>query len=225
MRSTIAVRPVDGSELSVLARISAEARDESAVGSQVCGPDDATIVRQLSVLLAMDGGNILVALDGDEIVGFVLCRVVRPTVFDVTPAMHIEALYVSEAARRRGAGHALLSGVADLAQVRGAVDVYSVPIPGARGVQRFLARLGFAPVAGHRVVATATLRRRLNGDSGQRRRGSRSLEDLIARRRRARTEGASGPLDLREFQKSIAAVDADAAEISRSQGTGKVAAG
>ncbi len=97
-------------------------------------------------------------------------------------------------------GHALLSATAELAASSGATHVYSVPIPGSRGVQRFLARLGFGPVAGHRVVSTAVLQRRLAADLTPARRGTRSLEDLIARRRRARTETMSGPVDLREFQ-------------------------
>jgi hypothetical protein len=49
-------------------------------------------------------------------------------------------------------------------------------------------------------VSTAVLQRRLAADLTPTRRGTRSLEDLIARRRRARTETMSGPVDLREFQ-------------------------
>jgi regulator of extracellular matrix RemA (YlzA/DUF370 family) len=39
----------------------------------------------------------------------------------------------------------------------------------------------------------------------KRRSGSRMLDDLIARRRRARIETNSGPLDLRAFQAAYAA--------------------
>ncbi|ROS74406.1 GNAT family N-acetyltransferase [Cellulomonas sp. PhB143] len=205
MRPGIEVRRVTGPELPALARISTEARAESLTGSQVCTQDEAKVVRQLSVLLEVDGGAILAAYLDDVPVGFVLTRVVRPTIFDTSPALHIEAIYVSQTARRRGAGHALLTAVADLAEEAGAVDVFSVPIPGARGVQRFLARVGFAPAAGHRVVATATLKRRLAADPTAKRRGSKeALDDLIARRRKARTEGLSGPVDLRSFQRSLA---------------------
>ena len=74
-----------------------------------------------------------------------------------------------------------------------------MPVPGSRGVQRFLARMGFAPAAAHRVVQTSALLRKL-GPEGSLRRPPRALEDLIARRRKARIETQSGPVDLRELR-------------------------
>ena len=68
-------------------------------------------------------------------------------------------------------------------------------------MQRFLARLGFAPAAAHRVVTTQSLQRRLANEgvrtTVERRASARGLEDLIARRRQVRsamqaTEGADG---------------------------------
>ena len=78
-------------------------------------------------------------------------------------------------------------------------------MPGNRGVQRFLARLGFAPAAGHRVASVAALQRRLATDATvrdsthphHRRFGRVGIEDLIARRRRARSVMESGPIDMR----------------------------
>ncbi|MCB7137380.1 GNAT family N-acetyltransferase [Cellulosimicrobium marinum] len=200
MRPAVEVRPAVGDDLPGIAALCAEARAESASGAQICAPDEDRLVRHLSVLLALPGGGVLVALQEGRPVGFVLARVLDPHLFADEPSLYVEAVYVGEESRRRGVGHALLSATADLASAAGATHVYSVPIPGSRGVQRFLARLGFGPVAGHRVVQTAVLQRRLAADLGPARRGTRSLEDLIARRRRARTEGLSGPVDLREFQ-------------------------
>ena len=200
MRHAVEVRPASDVELPGIAALCAEARTESASGAQLCAPDEGRLVRHLSVLLALPGGNVLVAVQDDRPVGFVLARVLEPHLFADEPSLYVEAIYVGEDARRRGVGHALLSATAELAALSGASHVYSVPIPGSRGVQRFLARLGFAPVAGHRVVATGVLQRRLAADLAPARRGARSLEDLIARRRKARTEGLSGPVDLREFQ-------------------------
>lgn len=200
MRPAVEVRPAVGDDLPGIAVLCSEARRESASGAQICAPDEDRLVRHLSVLLALPGGNVLVALHDGRPVGFVLARVLDPHLFADEPSLYVEAVYVGEEARRRGVGHALLSATADLAATSGATHVYSVPIPGSRGVQRFLARLGFGPVAGHRVVSTAVLQRRLAADLTPTRRGTRSLEDLIARRRRARTETMSGPVDLREFQ-------------------------
>jgi len=58
--------------------------------------------------------------------------------------------------------------------------------PGAREDHRFYARLGFAPMATRRVVATSVLRRKLNGQPG-----STRLEGMLARRRVLRARGAA----------------------------------
>ncbi|QJW36676.1 GNAT family N-acetyltransferase [Cellulosimicrobium protaetiae] len=200
MRPAVEVRPAVGDDLPGVASLCVEARHESASGAQFCAPDEDRLVRHLSVLLTIPGGHVLVALLEGRPVGFVLARSLDPHLFADEPSLYVEAIYVGSEARRRGVGHALLSATAELAASSGATHVYSVPIPGSRGVQRFLARLGFGPVAGHRVVQTAVLQRRLATDLAPSRKGTRSLEDLIARRRRARTETMSGPVDLREFQ-------------------------
>ncbi|WP_265521085.1 GNAT family N-acetyltransferase [Oerskovia flava] len=198
MRVSVEVRPAVGDDLPAVATLCAEARSESTAAAQLCVADESRLVRQLSVLQAVPGGQVLAAFHEGVPVGFLLVRVLQPALFTDEPSLYIEALYVAESSRRRGVGHALLTAAAELAEQSGAIDVYSVPIPGSRGVQRFLARLGFAPAAGHRVVSTAVLQRRLAADPSSVRRGARGLEDLIARRRRARTE--SGPVDLRLFQ-------------------------
>ncbi len=200
MRTAITVQAAVGDDLGAVADLCTRARTESASGAQLCSDDRATLMRQLSVLLALPGGAVLIARQDDVTVGFVLARVVGPYLFSAVNSLYIEALYVAEGARRRGVGHALMQGAADLAASVDAAEVYSVPIPGSRGVQRFLARLGFAPVAGHRVVATSLLQRRLGADLNASQRRGRSLEDLIARRRRARSDGQSGPVDLRELR-------------------------
>ncbi|MGO1295103.1 MAG: GNAT family N-acetyltransferase, partial [Cellulosimicrobium funkei] len=157
MRPAVEVRPAVGDDLPGIAVLCSEARRESASGAQICAPDEDRLVRHLSVLLTLPGGNVLVALHDGRPVGFVLARVLDPHLFADEPSLYVEAVYVGEDARRRGVGHALLSATAELAASSGATHVYSVPIPGSRGVQRFLARLGFGPVAGHRVVSTAVL--------------------------------------------------------------------
>lgn len=199
MRAAVEVRPAEPDDLESVAVLCREARQESVSGSQVCSADSEQLMRQLSVLDSLPGAQIFVARQGDLAAGFIATRVLAPHLFSVEPSLYIEAIYVSKQGRRRGIGHALLVATADAAVKAGATAVYSVPIPGARGVQRFLARLGFAPVAGHRWVSTAVLQRRLAGESGAARRRGRSMDDLIARRRRARDEGSSGVGDPGTF--------------------------
>lgn len=203
MRALVDVRPAVASDLPVLARLSVSARHEAGTGVQLCVGDEERLARQLATLTALPGGRIKVAVIEGQPVGFMLVRIIEPSLFSDVTSVYIEALYVSQDFRRRGVGHALLTAAGDLAASVGALDVYSVPLPGSRGVQRFLARLGFAPAASHRVVTTAVLQRKLAAESAGRRQ-VRGIEDLIARRRRARIETNSGPLDLRSFQASLA---------------------
>lgn len=204
VRAMVDVRPAVPSDLPLLARLALAARRESATGAQLCAADEDRLVRQLAALTTIPGGSISVAVHEGEPVGFLLVRVLEPNLFSDERSVYIEALYVAEHFRRRGVGHALLTAAGDLAASVGALDVYSVPLPGSRGVQRFLARLGFAPAAGHRTVPTAVLQRKLAAETGASRRQVRGIEDLIARRRKARIETNSGPVDLRSFQAGLA---------------------
>jgi L-amino acid N-acyltransferase YncA len=200
VRAAVEIRPAQAEDLEGIARLCLEARQESASGSQLCGSDTERIKCQLSILDSLPGSHILVALQDCVPVGFITVRLLAPHLFSAEPSLYIETLYVGTRSRRRGIGHALLTATADLAESAGATEVYSVPIPGARGVQRFLARLGFAPVAGHRWVTTTVLQRRLAGETGAARRRGRTMEELIASRRKARDEGVTGPVDLRVFR-------------------------
>jgi N-acetylglutamate synthase-like GNAT family acetyltransferase len=162
----------------------------------------------LSVYLAAGGRVLVTELDG-RIVGFVLARTVGPYLFADHPAWIIDLLFVALDARRRGVGRSLVAGIAALAGENDAPHVYVGASAGDRGMQRFLARLGFAPAAGHRVVATSTLLRRLALDGAvPARRGRRdatraAIEDVVARRRRFREASATtGQIDLREGRAS-----------------------
>jgi GNAT superfamily N-acetyltransferase len=203
------VRAAAPEDLGGLVGLCLAARAESTVGAELCTADAEVLRDQLGTLMAAPGSRILVGLFDDELVGLLLSRIVGPSPFSQEVSLHVEALYVGVDNRRRGLGHALLAGALAAAEGAAATQVYAVHLPGARGVQRFFARLGFAPAAAHRVVGTQTLQRRLAGDwvgVGVRRRGAaRGLEGLIARRRQVRTEIQTGPLDLRDVQPVLAA--------------------
>lgn len=189
-------------DLPAVAALAADARDDSPTGAQLGAQDTDRLLEHLSVLLAA-GGQVLVAEHNGQVVGVVLGRVVAAYLFAQHASMYLDMLFVSPRARRHGVGHALLRAAADLAAEHQCHDIYSAPVPGNRGVQRFLARLGFAPAAGHRVASVAALQRRLAGEAAARdavhtgRRSRVGLEDLIARRRKARSVLESGPIDMR----------------------------
>jgi GNAT superfamily N-acetyltransferase len=211
MRAGVDVRTAGPEDLTVVAELAAVARTDQPYGMPVDGANTDALLTHLSVYLAA-GGTILVAESDGRAVGFLLARTVGPHLFADEPALLVDTLYVHPRSRRRGVGHALVAQAVTLAEDAGAAHVYGTPPAGDRGMKRFLARLGFAPAAGHRVVATAALQRRLASDGGPRprrelrprarREATRAtIEDVIARRRRAREAGMpSGPVDLRDFQ-------------------------
>ncbi len=178
-----------------------EARGETPVNAQVCSPSRQTIRQQLAAVLGVEDMRLLVAQIDDAPAGFAVARVVRPGLFSDVGWLQVEALYVAEPHRRRGAGHALMAALGTIAVEENAERVVTVPLTGSRSEQRFLARLGFAAAAAHRIVDTPSLVRRLEvaGVPRERRR-PRGLEDLIAARRRSRDAAAAaqagaGPAD------------------------------
>lgn len=207
MLISASVRDITPAELPEVARLAVIAREESSFGTQVCVGEEERIERHLAVFAQTPGGSVLVAHVDGAVAGFALVRLIEPGAFTDKAALYLEAIFVSDADRRRGIGHSLLEAVAHRGLETDAHDIYALPLPGSRGVQRFLARLGFAPAASHRVVSVHTLLRNIASESkhSTRRSSGRVLDDLIARRRRARTETNSGPLDLRAFQASYAA--------------------
>ncbi len=212
MRPGVQVRVAVPEDLDGLVELCLEARAEAAVGAQLCSNDADRLRHQLGTLLAAPGGHALVGLLDGEVAGLLLGRLVGPSPFTEDVSLHVEALFVRPADRRRGLGHALLSGALEIADDAGATQVFAVPLPGSRGVQRFLARLGFAPAAAHRVVTTEALQRRLASDpvvSGRSRRGL-GRQDLIARRRQVRSATMSGPVDLRGLPEQLAIAEARA---------------
>ena len=202
MRPGVCTRPATPDDLDGLVALCLEARSELQVGSQLCTDDPQRLRDQLVLLTTSPGGTILAGTLDDEVAGLMLARVVGPGPFSDVVALSLEALYVRGDARRRGLGHALLVAAAALAEEVGATEVYASPLPGARGMHRFLARIGFAPAAAHRVVTTSALQRRLAQDPSavlgavMGRQPRQRLEDLIARRRQARaaqSEVAAAP--------------------------------
>ena len=213
MRTTIEVREANTAEIPEIVDLCIEARQESAMGSKLTVSDTERLNRHLLTLMAMQEGKIVVAMNNvvvdqnfrsSTIGGFLLVREIHADAILPAPALYIEAIFVSGKLRRKGIGHALLNYAARIAQEHNIPDIYCLALPGSRGIQRFLARLGFAPAASHRVVTTAALLRTFEGGGKQNsRRGPRSLDELIARRRKVRQDAISGSLSLSEVNKAL----------------------
>jgi ribosomal protein S18 acetylase RimI-like enzyme len=143
---------------------------------------------RLRELLAGRQVEILLARREDRPAGFLTLRETPLAVLAEQSALCIDHLYVSAPARRHGVARALLAQVAGHAERAGCDQIIAGVTPWARDMNRFFARLGFAPVTVRRSVTPSVLRRRLGGD-----RHRPHLEDLLSRRRslRARSKLSS----------------------------------
>jgi GNAT superfamily N-acetyltransferase len=105
------------------------------------------------------------------------------------PAMHVEQLWVDPEARQRGIAKALLRFVAVAAQRHGAAEVVC-SVPAGRDANRFLARLGFAPMVVLRAASVPTVLRRCQAEEET----SPGRDRTLARRRLQRVHRQTGAL-------------------------------
>jgi predicted N-acetyltransferase YhbS len=188
-----AARRATPGDLDAVVELCFAARVESPVNAQLVSPSRIVVREQLSAVFDLPDMRLLVVEADGAVVGFALARTAPAGFFSRTAWLQLETLYVGEAHRRRGAGRALMAALSRLAVEEGAERVVTMPLTGSRSEQRFLARLGFAAAAGHRIVDTASLVRRLELESVPReRRRRRGLDHLIAARRLSREADALG---------------------------------
>jgi len=124
-------------------------------------PEPAVIRDQVTAMIERETSSTLLALDEDVPVGFVYFTVDMSTPISNSPAVLVSGMHVSDGERRRGVGAALLEAVVATADAVGAAEIsVSVP-PEMRAANRYLAKLGFAPVLVQRATTTDALRERL----------------------------------------------------------------
>jgi len=184
------VRAATSADLPDLVELCLAGRAEAGTGSALCTDDESRLRDQLTTAFVLPGAFMLVARCGDQTDGMLLGRTVGPTQLADQVVVDLVALYVRASARRRGVGHALLVALVGVADAAGATEVVAAPLPGARGVQRFLARAGFQAAASYRMVTVAALRRRLAVDQPQTVRPvSGAITRLVALRRKTLATG------------------------------------
>jgi ribosomal protein S18 acetylase RimI-like enzyme len=139
---------------------------------------------------------VLVAVDEatDEVVGFAAIREDELTTITRTPVLHITHLIVTPKSRKRGIGRTLLAAVVHLADDRGVDHVLATVGTGSRDANRYLSRLGFAPLVLRRLAPTSVLRRSL---------GMAEAPDRLAMRRRLRAGRSARPTRLTAASRSI----------------------
>ena len=191
-RPPVDVRQAGGGDADDLIELWVQARAEIAGAGRAVlgGAPDVIRPRLLDALSRQDDLHVLLARWEGRPAGFAVVRVGHLMPLADDDCVQLEHLFVTPSLRRHGVARALLGGVAGLAERHGADQILSGAPPSAREVHRFLARLGFTPLVLRRVTATATLRRRLAGESKR-----SGLEDLLSRRRslRAKSVRAATP--------------------------------
>jgi GNAT superfamily N-acetyltransferase len=156
----------------------------------VSDPPDVLVGKAVLRFSEGDEGRILVAeLDG-SVVGCGFLRVGLVSPLDDGRVVHLSHVQVSEGCGRQGVGSALVEAALTWAEQQGVgYMVTSVPAT-HREANRFLARLGMAPVASLRGGPVATLRARLPHASPsvarQVGRSGRSVGQVVAARRSQR---------------------------------------
>lgn len=180
-RGNVRVRPAATSDITELISLSVENGVADHVGRRGRRDSDALADRYVSLLSDLDR-LVLVAIDEAtaQLVGYAVMLEERVGVLAPTATLYISHLLVAPSFRKRGAGRALLTGAVRHAEDREIDHVVVGVQAGARDANRYLARLGFAPLVVRRIASVGTLRRSL---------GIIDSIDRIALRRRRTVRG------------------------------------
>jgi ribosomal protein S18 acetylase RimI-like enzyme len=181
-RGNVRVRPAATSDINDLIALSEDNGVVDHVGRRGRKGDSESLVERYVTLLSDMDRLVLVAIDEvtDQLVGFIVMLEERVGVLAPTATLYISHLLVAPYFRKRGAGRALLTGAVRHAEDREIDHVVVGVQAGARDANRYLARLGFAPLVVRRIASVATLRRSL---------GIAESIDRVALRRRRTVRG------------------------------------
>jgi GNAT superfamily N-acetyltransferase len=176
----VRVRPADLSDISGLVAL-AQSLDLTAgmfSGRPLGNTAAEHLAERFAEIIGEGNRTMLAAVDElGGIVGLLVARQDEIGAIDLTPVLHVSHLMVAPKQRRRGVGRMLLTAVVHVADERGLEHVLATAGSGSREANRYLARLGFAPLVVHRIAATSVLRRAL---------GMADAPEQIAVLRRAR---------------------------------------
>jgi ribosomal protein S18 acetylase RimI-like enzyme len=190
-RANVRIRPVDGGDVMDLADLtrSLDLRTGVFSGRPLLNDDVVHLAQRFSEIIEDGSRTLLVAVDeSDTVVGMLVARRDEIGAIDPTPALQISHLLVTPKHRRRGIGRMLLTAAVHVAEQQGIDQVLATAASGSREANRYLARLGFAPLVVHRMASTGVLRRSL---------GMADPSERVAVLRRARIRAGRGTIAAR----------------------------
>lgn len=164
-RVCVRIRPAENADVDNLVELIGSVDTNSGIfsGRALLDSDVTHLQTRLGEILDEGVRTLLVAVDDltGSIVGLLVAKLDEIGTIDLTPALHVTHLLVAPKQRRRGVGRALLAATVQLADERGLDRVLATAASGSREANRYLARLGFAPLIVQRVATTTALRRSL----------------------------------------------------------------
>jgi len=181
-RGNVRVRPAASSDIAELITLSVDNGVAEHVGRRGRKGDTTTLGDRYAELLSDPDRLVLVAVDeaSEQVVGFAVLLEEHVGVLAPTATLYLSHLLVAPSFRRRGTGRALLTGAVRHAEDRDIDHVVVGVQASARDANRYLARLGFAPLVVRRIASVSTLRRTL---------GIVDSIDRVALRRRRTVRG------------------------------------
>ena len=124
-------------------------------------PSRQEVTAAVARTLAEPSERLLVGVSGGKVAGMAHLRRAPLTPIHDEDAVHVNHLHVRRAFRRRGVGEALLSEATLWADEKDSGHIMTMAPATARDGNRFLARLGLAPVAVVRGTTVPQLRLKL----------------------------------------------------------------
>jgi GNAT superfamily N-acetyltransferase len=167
IRGVIRVREAAATDIPTIIALGEELRQAGTTQRgvpvlPVPSPSRTTLEMRYAEVLTDARSRVVLAVgESDETLGMaVLTRTSADPRVDI-PAVQMSHVVVANRYRRKGAGRALVAAAAAYAEEVGLEQVVVGVHPGSREVNRFYARLGFAPLVMRRVASVSALRRRL----------------------------------------------------------------
>jgi ribosomal protein S18 acetylase RimI-like enzyme len=162
-RVNVRVRPATSDDIPALVGLVQSVDTTSGMfsGRPLQDQTDAHLSERFTTILESERVLLVAVDDAAAVVGMLAARNDAVGAIDLTPVLHVTHLIVAPGHRRRGIGRSLLAAAVHLAEDDGVEHVLATAAAGSREGNRYLARIGFAPLVVHRIAPTAALRRSL----------------------------------------------------------------
>jgi GNAT superfamily N-acetyltransferase len=159
----VRVRPATHDDIPALVQLLEHADASSGLfsGRPLHDPTASHLAERFAEIVDSDLWLLVAADEAGGAVGMLAAKPDTVGAIDLTRVLHVTQILVDPAHRRRGIGRALLTAAVHLADEQGVEHVLSTAAAGSREGNRYLARIGFAPLVVHRIASTSTLRRSL----------------------------------------------------------------